>query len=99
MTIGAYQGIFWLFQAFVEEGDEVIVFNPTFDAYRVTNAMTRGTIVPVSLKIEVNWLRFGQIIKITILNYNIELFSSQKAGCWIKISLLKVSQRKPRWLY
>ena len=53
VTAGAYQGIFWFFESYTQEGDEVIVFDPSFDAYVEVCALTGANIVPVSLKITV----------------------------------------------
>lgn len=52
VTIGAYQGIFWSFEAFVQAGDEVIVFDPMFDAYRLDCVLAGAKFVPVALKLE-----------------------------------------------
>ena len=54
VTIGAYQGIFWSFEAFVQAGDEVIVFDPMFDAYRLDCVLAGAKFVPVALKLEVS---------------------------------------------
>ena len=54
VTIGAIQAIFWTFQCFVEQDDEIIVFDPSFDAYVASSYVTNSKIVPVSLLVEVS---------------------------------------------
>ena len=54
VSIGAYQGIYWSFEAFVQAGDEVIVFEPMFDSYILNSVLTGATLVPVPLMIEVS---------------------------------------------
>ena len=53
ITVGAYQSIYWLFESYTEDGDEVIVFDPSFDAYVTACCKTGAKLVPVSLKITV----------------------------------------------
>ncbi|XP_063694487.1 kynurenine--oxoglutarate transaminase 3-like [Bolinopsis microptera] len=64
VTIGAYQGIFWSFEAFVQAGDEVIVFDPMFDAYRLDCVLAGAKFVPVALKLESgSWVLEEELFK------------------------------------
>ena len=54
VTIGAYQALNMTFQSFTEEGDEVIVFEPSFDAYRGMAAVAGCKIVSVPLHVDVS---------------------------------------------
>ena len=54
VTTGAYQGIHWTFEAFVQAGDEVIVFDPLFDAYIADSIITGAKYVSVPLMLEVS---------------------------------------------
>jgi aspartate/methionine/tyrosine aminotransferase len=50
VTSGATEAIFDVIQAFVEPGDEVIVFEPMYDSYMASVLIAHGTVVPVRLE-------------------------------------------------
>ena len=50
VTAGATQAIFTAISAFVNQGDEVIVFKPAYDCYEPAISVQGGTIVPIALK-------------------------------------------------
>ncbi len=50
ITAGATQGIYTALAAFVNKGDEVIVFEPAYDSYIPAIEVNGGTAVPISLQ-------------------------------------------------
>ncbi len=50
ITSGATQAIFTIISAFINPGDEVIVFKPAYDSYEPSIELFGGTIVPIQLK-------------------------------------------------
>ncbi|WP_438426402.1 methionine aminotransferase [Aquimarina macrocephali] len=58
ITSGATQAIFTIISAFINPGDEVIIFKPAYDSYEPSIELFGGTIVPVQLSAphySVNW--------------------------------------------
>ncbi|MDH7447464.1 methionine aminotransferase [Aquimarina sp. 2201CG14-23] len=49
ITSGATQAIFTIISAFINPGDEVIVFKPAYDSYEPSVALYGGTVVPIQL--------------------------------------------------
>ena len=75
ITPGATQAIFCAIQALVQPGDEVIVFDPSYDSYEpsVTLAGGRCVHVPLSLPgFSIDWQRLGEALsaktRLIILN-------------------------------
>lgn len=50
VTVGATQGIYTSIAAFINKGDEVIVFEPAYDCYVPAIEVHGGIVVPVQLK-------------------------------------------------
>ncbi|MDY8137014.1 methionine aminotransferase [Aquimarina sp. 2201CG5-10] len=50
VTAGATQAIFTIIAAFINPGDEVIVFKPAYDSYEPSIELFKGTVIPVQLK-------------------------------------------------
>ncbi len=50
VTSGATQAIFTIIAAFINPGDEVIIFKPAYDSYEPSIELFGGTIVPIQLK-------------------------------------------------
>lgn len=50
ITSGATQAIFTVIAAFINPGDEVIIFKPAYDSYEPSIKLFGGTIIPIQLK-------------------------------------------------
>ena len=48
-TAGAYEALYGIIAAFIEEGDEVVVFEPHFDAYLDDTMLSGGKVIRVPL--------------------------------------------------
>ena len=58
VTAGATQGIFTIISAFVEKGDEVIIFEPAYDCYEPSIILNGGIVKNVKMlypDYEINW--------------------------------------------
>lgn len=58
ITAGATQGIFTVVSAFVEKGDEVIIFEPAYDCYEPAIILNGGIVKNVKMlypEYEINW--------------------------------------------
>ncbi|WP_299433268.1 methionine aminotransferase [uncultured Aquimarina sp.] len=49
ITSGATQAIFTIISAFVNTGDEVIIFKPAYDSYEPSIELFGGTVIPIQL--------------------------------------------------
>lgn len=54
--IGSKEGITYISQTFIEEGDEVLIPNPGYPAYAAATRIAGGTIIEYNLKEEQGWL-------------------------------------------
>lgn len=58
ITAGATQGIYTAIAAFIKKGDEVIIFEPSYDCYRPAIEVNGGTVKPITLEypgFTINW--------------------------------------------
>src|SRR4029077_17035980 len=65
VTLGATEGIFSAVQAFVHPGDEVIVFDPSYDSYAPPVSLAGGKTVHIPLlppRFAINWRRARESI-------------------------------------
>jgi methionine aminotransferase len=65
VTLGATEGIFSAIQALVHPGDEVIVFDPSYDSYAPAIVLAGGKPVHIPLlppRFEIDWLRVRETI-------------------------------------
>jgi len=75
VTSGATEALFAAIAAVVEEGDEVIIFEPAYDSYKPAIALCGGVTVPIALQAphyQIDWQVVAQKIspktKLIILN-------------------------------
>lgn len=75
VTTGGSEAIFSIIAAFVNSGDEVIVFEPAFDLYRPVIELIGGVVKPVQLKapgFEIDWSEVKNLVsdktKMIVLN-------------------------------
>jgi len=75
ITSGATQAIFTIIAAFLNPGDEVIVFKPAYDSYEPSIQLFGGTVVPIQLtspNFTIDWEKVAQKItsktKMIIIN-------------------------------
>ncbi len=62
---GATQGIFTAINAFVHQGDEVIIIEPAYDCYQPTIELVGATAIPYALEapeFKINWEQFSTLI-------------------------------------
>lgn len=64
ITVGATQAIFTAITAFVNPGDEVIVFKPAYDCYEPAIELNGGVVVPLALSdtYQIDWKEFKKAI-------------------------------------
>lgn len=65
LTIGATQAIFTAVTAFVNPGDEVIIFKPAYDCYEPAVRINGGVPVPVQMQgkdFKINWEAFSKAL-------------------------------------
>lgn len=65
VTAGATQALFTAISAFVGKGDEVIIFEPSYDSYAPTVRLNGGIPVPISLSApdyKINWQQVQEAI-------------------------------------
>lgn len=75
ITAGATQGIFTVISAFVEKGDEVIIFEPAYDCYEPAIILNGGIVKNVKMlypDYEINWSEVKNLVsektKMIIIN-------------------------------
>ena len=75
VTAGATQAIYTCISAFVNTGDEVIVFEPAYDCYVPSIEVNGGIVKPIALEypnFKINWLKVKETIsdktKLIIIN-------------------------------
>lgn len=52
VTVGAYEALFASIMAFVNPGDEVLLVDPAFDAYKPIVEMAQGTVIYIPLRLK-----------------------------------------------
>jgi methionine transaminase len=64
ITAGATQAIFTIIQAFIHEGDEVVVIDPAYDCYRPAIDLVKGKAIHVQLtsEFELDFDRLEQVL-------------------------------------
>ena len=75
ITAGATQAIFTIISSLIEEGDEVIIFDPAYDCYDPTVELFKGKSIHLSLKhpeYKIDWAEFEESLssktKLVIIN-------------------------------
>lgn len=75
VTAGATQGIFTIISAFIEKGDEVIIFEPAYDCYEPAIILNGGIVKNVKMlypDYEINWNEVKNLVsektKMIIIN-------------------------------
>ncbi|GAA0715709.1 pyridoxal phosphate-dependent aminotransferase [Aquimarina litoralis] len=75
VTSGATQAIFTIIAAFIQPGDEVLVFKPAYDSYEPSIELFGGVVVPIQLSapnFSINWKEVASKItsktKMVIIN-------------------------------
>lgn len=66
VTAGATQAIFSAIQAFVKQGDKVIIIEPAYDSYRPTIELCGGEVIAYSLPMpdfKIDWEAFAELMK------------------------------------
>lgn len=93
ITAGATQAIFTTITAFIKPGDEVVVFDPSYDCYRPSVELNGGIVVNYNLTapdFQINWNKFQSLIspktKMIIVNtpHN-PLGTCFKASDWLAL--------------
>ncbi len=95
VTSGATQAIFTIISAFINPGDEVIIFKPAYDSYEPSIKLFGGTIVPVQLSapdFTINWQEVASKITSKTKMVIINTPHNPSGSIWSKDDMLQLEK-------
>ncbi len=95
VTSGATQAIFTIISAFINPGDEVIIFKPAYDSYEPSIKLFKGTIVPIQLSapdFTINWQEVASKITSKTKMVIINTPHNPSGSIWSKDDMLQLEK-------
>ena len=95
VTSGATQAIFSTIQAFIKQGDKVIIIEPAYDSYRPTIELCGGEVIAYSLQLpdfRIDWEAFSELVTDEVKMIIVNTPHNPTGTIWTKNDWLELSR-------